>query len=219
MLNMIELKSEMERLLSSLGGVIAARAVFNDDDEIVELHVLSDLSKSPKQLVRDIQSASMAAFGLDIDYKLISIAQVSNDMVAPAVTIPPRLMIRKIMIGLDSQSLETTVILGFGDKTFEGTSKGPLSARSRINSASAAAVNALKKYLGPAFALSLVDSQRLNMAGNECFVVALSFTDFNGESVRYGVAPVSGPETEVQAIVRAILSAVNRPISRPDKHA
>lgn len=219
MQNMIELKSEMERLLSSLGGVIAARAVFNENDEIVELHVLSDLSKSPKQLVRDIQSASMAAFGLDIDYKLISIAQVSNDMVAPAVTIPPRLVIRKIMIGLDSQSLETTVILGFGDKSFEGSSKGPLTARSRINAAGAATIIALKKYLGPAYGLALIESQRLTMAGNECYVVALSFTDFSGESVRYGVAPINGPETEVQAIVRAILAAVNRPISRPDKHS
>jgi hypothetical protein len=62
MQNMIELKLEMERLLSSLGGVIAARAVFNEDDEIVEIHILSNLTKSPKQLVRDIQSAAMAAF-------------------------------------------------------------------------------------------------------------------------------------------------------------
>lgn len=219
MQNMIELKSEMERLLSSLGGVIAARAVFNDEDEIVEIHVLSDLSKSPKQLVRDIQSASMAAFGLEIDYKLISIAQVSNDMVAPAVTIPQRLVIRKIMIGLDSQSLETTVILAHGDKVFEGSSKGPLSARSRISATATAAIQALKKYLGPNYGLSLVDTQRLNMAGNECFVVALSLTDITGENIRYGVAPVNGPETEVQAIVRAILSAVNRSMSRPDKHS
>lgn len=219
MQNMIELKSEMERLLSSLGGVIAARAVFNDEDEIVEIHVLSDLSKSPKQLVRDIQSASMAAFGLEIDYKLISIAQVSNDMVAPAVTIPQRLVIRKIMIGLDSQSLETTVILGHGDKTYEGSSKGPLTARSRINATATAAIQALKKYLGPAYGLSLMDTQRLNMAGNECFVVALSLTDITGENIRYGVAPVNGPETEVQAIVKAILSAVNRSMSRPDKHS
>ncbi len=219
MQNMIELKPEMERLLSSLGGVIAARAVFNDDDEIVEIHVLSDLSKSPKQLVRDIQSASMAAFGLDIDYKLISIAQVNNDMVAPAVTIPQRLVIRKIMIGLDSQSLETTVILGQGEKTYEGSSKGPLSARSRIHAATSAAILALKKYLGPAYGLALVDTQRLNMAGSECFVVALSITDATGEHVRYGVAPITGPETEVQAIVRAILSAVNRTVSRPDKQS
>ena len=122
------------------------------------------------------------------------------------------------MIGLDSQSLETTVILGCGDKTYEGSSKGPLSARSRINAAASASITALKKYLGPVFNLSLVDTQRVTMAGSECFVVALSFADINGESLRYGVAPISGPETEVQAIVKAILSAVNRPISRPDKH-
>ncbi|MGI6298907.1 MAG: hypothetical protein ACOX1T_07005 [Saccharofermentanales bacterium] len=92
---MIELKSEMDRLFSSLGGVIAARAIFNDDEEIVEIHVLSDLTKSPKQLSRDIQSAAMAAFGLNIDYKLISIAQVDSGVVnKPAVQISPRLQHR-----------------------------------------------------------------------------------------------------------------------------
>lgn len=216
--NMIELKSEMDRLLSSLGGVIAARAVFNDEDEIVEIHVLSDLTKSPKQLVRDIQSAAMAAFGLDIDYKMISIAQVDSEMVAPpTVTVHPRLSIRKITIGLDNQSLEATVSLSFGDKIFEGSSRGPLSARSRISATATAAVLALKKYFGTTIALSLIEFQRQNLAGSECFAVALSWSDGLRESVRYGIAPVSGPESEVQAIVRAILSAVNRSVGFSEK--
>ena len=61
MQEMIELKSELDKLMSSLNGVLAARTVLNEQDEIIEVHILSDLSKSPKQLVRDIQSAIMAA--------------------------------------------------------------------------------------------------------------------------------------------------------------
>ncbi len=216
--NMIELKSEMDRLLSSLGGVIAARAVFNDEDEVVEIHVLSDLTKSPKQLVRDIQSATMAAFGLDIDYKMISIAQVDSDMVAPpTVTAQPRLSIRRITIGLDSQSLEATVSLSLGDRIFDGSSRGPISARSRISATAAAAVQALKKYFGPGISLSLIEFQRQSLGGSECFAVALSWTDGLREIVRYGIAPISGPEAEIQAIVRAILSAVNRSVGFADK--
>ena len=217
MQEMIELKSELDRLMSSLNGVMAARTILNDQDEIIEIHILSDLSKSPKQLVRDIQSAIMAAFGIEIDYKLISIAQVNSNMVVPATTIDPRLTIRKIVISLDANNLETTVVLGFEDKTFEGSCKGPLTGRNRVFSAANACLNALKTYLGPAFNITMLDLQRNTIAGNECFVIALSLVEPTGEAILYGIAPIASPETEVQAAVMTVLSALNRPMTKPRK--
>ncbi len=218
MQEMIELKAELDKLMSSLSGVMAARTVLNADDEIVEIHVLSDLTKSPKQLVRDIQSAIMAAFGLDIDYKLISVAQVNSNMVVPAISSEPRLTIRKILISLDSNNIETTVVLGSGDKTFEGSSRGSLSGRNRIFSAANACLAALKNYLGQAYNITMLDLQRSNIAGNDCYVVALSYVEPFGESVLYGIAAITSPEAEVQSAVMAVLSALNRPMSRPKKH-
>lgn len=217
MQEMIELKSELDRLMSSLNGVMAARTILNEQDEIIEIHILSDLSKSPKQLVRDIQSAIMAAFGIEIDYKLISIAQVNSNMVVPAASIDPRLTIRKIVISLDANNIETTVVLGFEDKTFEGSCKGPLTGRNRVFSAANACLNAIKNYLGPAFNITMLDLQRNTIAGNECFVIALSLVEPAGEAVLYGIAPIASPETEVQAAVMAVLSALNRPMAKPKK--
>lgn len=217
MQEMIELKSELDRLMSSLNGVMAARTILNEQDEIIEIHILSDLSKSPKQLVRDIQSAIMAAFGIEIDYKLISIAQVNSNMVVPAISIEPRLTIRKIVISLDANNLETTVVLGFEDKTFEGSCKGPLTGRNRIYSAASACLNALKNYMGPAYNITMLDLQRNTIAGSECFVIALSFVEPLGETLLYGIAPITSPETEVQATVMAVLSALNRPMTKPRK--
>lgn len=214
---MIELKGELDKLLGTLSGVLAARTVLNADDEIIEIHILSDLTKSPKQLVRDIQSAIMAAFGLDIDYKLISVAQVNSNMVVPSISSDPRLVIRKIMISLDSNNLETTVVLAQGDKTFEGSSRGPLSSRNRIHSAANACLTALRSYLGPAYNIMLLDLQRSTIGGVECFIVALSFTEPNSESILFGIAQIHSPEVEVQAVVKAVLSSINRPISRPKK--
>lgn len=217
MQDMIDLRVEIDRLLSNLSGVLAARTVLNDDDEIVEIHVLSDLSKSPKQLVRDIQSAAMASFGLDLDYKLISIAQVNDNMVVPQSGVENRLTIRKIMISLDQNNLETNVILAMGDKTFEGSSRGPVSGRNRVYSAANACLEALKNYLGPAYNISLLELQRVTLAGNECFAAALSFVEPFGENIVYGIAPINSPEVEIQAVVMSVLSALNRPISRPKK--
>jgi hypothetical protein len=219
MREMIELKSELDKLISSLNGVLAARSVLNDEDEVMEIHVLSDLTKSPKQLVRDIQSAIMAALGIEIDYKMISVAQVNSNMVVPTMTGEPRLMIKKIMISLDSNTLETTVILGHGDKTYEGSSHGPLSGRNRIYSAVNACITALKNYLGDDYNLTLLELQRSTIAGNECFIVAISFAQPTGESILYGIAQIKSPEAEVQSGVMAVLSALNRPMSKPRKHS
>ena len=122
---LVELQTELDKLISRLSGVLAARTVVNDQNEIVEIHILSDMSKSPKQLVRDVQSAAMSVYGLDIDYKLISVAQVNSNMVVPAANQESRLQIRRITVSLDSFSVETTVTLELGDKQFEGSSRTP----------------------------------------------------------------------------------------------
>ncbi len=42
--------TELDQLLNSLSGVIAARTV-TENDEITDIHILSDSTKSPKQLL------------------------------------------------------------------------------------------------------------------------------------------------------------------------
>jgi hypothetical protein len=219
MREMIELRAELDKLVSHLNGVLAARTVLNDEDEITEIHVLSDLTKTPKQLVRDIQSAVMATFGLEIDYKLISVAQVNNSMVTPPAIPEQRLLIKKILIGLDSTSLETTVVLGAGDKTYEGSCRGPLAGRNRIHSAVNACIAAIKNYLGQDYNVTLLDLQRHTLAGNECFVIALSLTQPQSEATYFGIAQIKSQEVEIQAAVMAVLSALNRPLSKPKRSA
>jgi hypothetical protein len=213
----IDLKTELDKLVSRLSGVLAARTVLNEQDEIVEIHILSDLTKSPKQLVRDAQSAIMAAFGIDIDYKLISVAQVNGNMVAPPTTGELRLKIRRIMISLDSTTIETTVVLAQGDRVFEGSSRSPLSGRNRIHAAVSACLAALKNYFGQMVNITLLDLQRHSLGGTDCFSVALSYVEPNLDTVLYGIAPINSPETEVQSAVMAVLSALNRTIGKPKK--
>ena len=213
----IDLQVELDNLISGLHGVMAARAVMDEDSCIKEVHVLSDLNKSPKQMVRDIQSAVMASFGIDIDYKLISVAQVNRQMVVPADQAESRLVIKKIMISLDSRNLETTVILAYGDRLFEGTCKGPLTGKNRVYSAAGACIDAIKKYLGPGFTLNLIDLQKSTLAGNDCYTAAISLNEPFREGTLYGIAPIDSPETEIQAVVMAVLSALNRSIGRSDK--
>ena len=49
--------TDYEVLINKIPGIISSRFVTNSDNEIIELHVLANIYRSPKQLVRDIQSA------------------------------------------------------------------------------------------------------------------------------------------------------------------
>ncbi len=75
----METKLAVEEIVSKLPGVHGARIVNDEDGEMVEIHVLADVSKPAKQLVRDIETAIFAASGVKIDRKIVSIAQIALD--------------------------------------------------------------------------------------------------------------------------------------------
>src|SRR3954470_14050044 len=64
-----------ENLLTSLEGILSARLVTTPLGDVSEVHVLAQAGLSPKQLVRNIESAWLAQLGLKIDHRKISIAQ------------------------------------------------------------------------------------------------------------------------------------------------
>src|SRR5688572_28638644 len=67
-----------ENLLTSLEGILSARVVTTPLGEVSEIHVLASSGLSPKQLVRNIESALLAHLGLRVDHRKISIAQTAD---------------------------------------------------------------------------------------------------------------------------------------------
>jgi hypothetical protein len=70
--------TELEASLAQIAGVRAVRIVASSDGRIEEIHVLGLPGKAPKQLVRDIESALQALYGISIDRRVISIAQIGE---------------------------------------------------------------------------------------------------------------------------------------------
>ena len=75
----------IEKLLVALEGVGSLKIVPDGHGGIDEIHVLSSSALGPKQIVRNIESALLAEFGLQIDHRKISIARVKGGD-APATT-------------------------------------------------------------------------------------------------------------------------------------
>lgn len=63
-----------EELLSTLPGVIAARIIAGDSGAVDEIHVLTTADLTPKQTVRNIESALIAHLGMRVDHRKISVA-------------------------------------------------------------------------------------------------------------------------------------------------
>ena len=69
-----------QELICRLEGVQAAQVVFAENGMPCEIHVLAGPEKSSKSLVRDIQSALTAQFGVQVDHRIISVAQLSEGL-------------------------------------------------------------------------------------------------------------------------------------------
>lgn len=74
-----------EELLATLPGVIAARIVASDLGAVDEIHILTTAEVTPKQTVRNVESALIAHLGMKVDHRKISVATT----IEPKKVIPP----------------------------------------------------------------------------------------------------------------------------------
>ena len=201
---------EIEQSLCQISEIKAARVVASSYGSIQEIHVLALPSKAPKQLVRDIESVIMASFGIAVDHKKISIAQLGEDLVPEqAVTQgPPRAKIGAIQTQVDGINASITVQLSFGDEQVTGEASGRSNQTGRLRLVGTATLDAVAKYLDQDLGLALEDVA-VNQLGHEKVAVScVVLVTPMGEQSFAGSALVR--QSEYDSIVRATLDAVNR---------
>jgi hypothetical protein len=79
-----------EELLQTLPGVIAARIIASETGAVDEIHVLTSAEVTPKQTVRNIESALIAHLGMRVDHRKISVATTLEPRKAEAEANPAR---------------------------------------------------------------------------------------------------------------------------------
>jgi hypothetical protein len=82
-----------EDLLATLPGVISARIIAGSNGAVDEIHLLTTLDVTPKQTVRNVESALMAHLGMRVSHKKISVAtsddaQRPQRMASPGYSLP-----------------------------------------------------------------------------------------------------------------------------------
>src|SRR5579862_1165100 len=78
-----------EELLTTLPGILSAKIVASDSGAVEEIHVLTTSEYTPKQTVRNIESALIAHLGMRVDHRKISVAASSERAPAPPPPVAP----------------------------------------------------------------------------------------------------------------------------------
>ncbi|MBX5466552.1 MAG: hypothetical protein K6U14_03530 [Firmicutes bacterium] len=203
--------AEMEALVTRLPGVERCYIAVNDWGAIEEIHILATVERSPKQIVRDVESALLAQWGIRVDRRVISVAQVAD---GPQVRPGGRLTIAEFRLDLDAIGGTATarvVLQPADDDTVQyvGEWRGRYLPSHHLRPVAAATVEALNQIPTVREALALADLQQVQLANRPVVVAAVSYLNpRRREEVLVGAVAERGDG--LGAAVRAVLDAVNR---------
>jgi hypothetical protein len=202
-------ETALQELINDVDSVISSRVKLDDRGNAVEIHVLADKSRNAKQIVRDVQSAVMARFGIDIDHRVISIAQVNHDNVTSK---GHRLLFKGMEMVSEGVVTEVKVILSYGQKDFTGVCRGINTSRNIGRLISQSTLQAVMDFLSLGEIFVLEDVKELKLANHDAVVVAVTHIENGIEHLLAGSAFVRSDFKD--AVIRATLNAVNRLIER-----
>lgn len=214
------LDEQYKDLLTNLSGVFSAKVALDEAGEIREIHVLASASRNVKQVVRDVRSALNAYFDLDIDHRVISVAQMKENPTdtfeEAATSIPVEPMPHRLRCGRISQSIEednysVTVTLKYQSQAFDGSASSRNSEQQRPFCVASAVLGAVHNFLGRDDLFTLMTVKRITNTPIPICMVLMEFIHDQGPSVLVGAAEI-GPD-ETVSIERATLDAVNRKLA------
>lgn len=210
---------DIERAILRIQGIQAARVVPGAGGRISEVHVLAGRERGAKQLVRDVQSVILTNFGVDIDYRTVSIVQlddaghsinpIADTSRQEAVVVPaePRPAIVRLQTETASFTTEVRVAIQVNSHEKAGAARGPSTSGLRL--VASATIDAVTDLLN-ASAVEVQTAELLTVGNVQVAVVVLRLATSRGEQLLTGSAIVRKDAND--AIARATLDGLNRVI-------
>jgi hypothetical protein len=209
-----------EDLLTSLDGVLSARVVTTPLGEVSEIHILATSGQTPKQVVRNVESALLAHLGLKVDHRKISVAHTTEvqplrtlEQVAVRTQANQRaVLFEDVVVRSASRSrwVEATVTLSCDGRSEQAVEEVPDTPKNRVEACARAAVAVIERLLDGQ-GLAWEGSQRLEAFGRSWVMVAVQALGGRESTLLVGTAEVR--ESAEHAGVYAVLDATNRWVS------
>ncbi len=212
--------AELEQELSKISGVRSVRVVGGARPS--EIHVVAGRARSPKQIVRDVQSLAVAGFGVSIDHRIVSVVQLDDESVPATTTrqngaVPPpgRPVVESVRLNAEGSAKTVHVALAWPDG---GRTQGTATAGTSRELQARAAMQATVEALAPA-----LDARDMRVEVEHAFLqamgadeaVVVKATVYEGNEPTPVTGAVLVEDEVVSAGVRALLHAVNRKLRPP----
>ena len=210
----------LERELCRIPAVGSVRIVSDAIGRPVEVHVLAAPTKPAKQIVRDIQSVSMASFGLELDHRIISVVQLDRGHLEPLVAPVGQARVSIDSISSEQQGMRNhaRVTLRRGGDAAVGLAEGSIAESSRNRAFAQATLEALRTLVSAAESADVETAACVTLGSREVAVATLVFVVPPHEEIVSGSAVVRGGN-EPEALARAVLDATNRRLQAPAEAA
>jgi len=208
----------LEAAILRIQGIQAARVVPGPGGRVTEVHVLAGRERGAKQLVRDVQSVILTNFGVDIDYRTVSVVQLDEAPVAAAPAAVPtpaaaapivadarRPAIVRLVTETAAFTTEVRIAIQLEGAERAGISRGPSTAGLRL--VAGATVDAVGDLL-KASSVEVQSAELMTVGAVQLAVAVLRLSTSRGEQLLTGSAIVRKDAND--SIARATLDALNR---------
>jgi hypothetical protein len=210
---LVQLEDDLQRV----PGVRNARVVGVDSPS--EIHIVATPDRSPKQVVRDVQSLASAGFGLTIDHRIVSVVQLADDAEpepAPQAAAPEpnpkdeRPLLDSVVLASKGSTGWVKVTLRWpGGETTEGAGATTATREARARGATIALLRALEPALAARGAKLDVEQVLVHRIGSgECVLVRGLYAEGGTNTPVVGSGLIH--DDVATAAVHALLHAINR---------
>ena len=210
-----------EALLNSLKGVLSSRVVARPGGVIEEIHLLTEGDVSAKQSVRNVESALLAHFGLEIDHRVVSVAQTADEQETMKALGELRGGSREGRFLFVSHRVETEkahqvrigVTVEWGGELYEGEATGADLPRPRLETTAAATLaaigNAIVASVGEGEVALSVDGVKTVDAFDGQFIL-VAIHAIHGRSITALAGAAAVEDTADRAVILGTLQAADR---------
>jgi hypothetical protein len=188
----------IEETLLNIPGVREARVLREATTDLGEIHIIASPRRSPKKIVRDIESVLVVRFGYRIDYRRISLVQLPDTAISDRITLARAEQISQ------SDGVYFEVDLVSGMQRFTGSAAYSDDAATAASRATIAALNAMFAPLAP-----------LELAGVHCAAfgarqVVTVYVTYQSTSQEHVLGTTFVRSSVAEAAARSVLAATNR---------
>lgn len=195
--------SEIQGVINKISGIISSKLTVENDD-LSEVHILANNSRSPKQIVRDIESSILASFDYRIDRKIISIAQIQSEENENY----RRIKYGGISVNTFDNTIECSVKLIYEEVEFSNVQVGIKTASNRKKIVADTTMKTVEKILGKESIFEIEDVMLYSKNEVNFVTVLVNLICCGPEETLVG-SVIIGSDTN-EAIVKATLDAINR---------